>query len=386
MLEKRMQEIKERKLEIRGLLQTQDVDLEAVEKELGELEVEERGIEKKMEVAAKINVNEEEVRQIQKPVEKREDVAVMENKNFGVESVEFRNAYLKELMGKELTEVEERALTTAQNSAGAVVPTTTLNKIIDKLVQTSVLFGKVSVSYIAGNVSFAVADVKNDASWKVEGADGTPADDTVKTVTLSGYELIKLAEISAAAKAMTIDAFESYIVEEIGRKMGIAMENAILNGTGSGQPTGLLKAGEITNVGTFTKAGMTYGDVVALLAKLPTMYHTNACLSMNRDLFFKEVAGLVDSNKKPIVVQDVQSQLKFNVLGYPVIIDDYMPADTIILGDFSYYKLNFSQAPQIESDKSAGFKSGKTIYRGLAVVDGKPALAEAFVKYTRALA
>ena len=61
-----------------------------------------------------------------------------------------------------------------------------------------------------------------------------------------------------------------------------------------------------------------------------------------------------------------------------------MPKDTIVFGDLKYYKLNFAQNPTIESDKSAGFKSGKTIYRGLAIVDGKPALSEAFVKYTRA--
>ena len=46
--------------------------------------------------------------------------------------------------------------------------------------------------------------------------------------------------------------------------------------------------------------------------------------------------------------------------------------------------MNFAQNPTIESDRSAGFKSGKTIYRGMAILDGKPALAEAFVKYTRA--
>jgi len=78
--------------------------------------------------------------------------------------------------------------------------------------------------------------------------------------------------------------------------------------------------------------------------------------------------------------------MKFNVLGYPVIINDYMPLDTIVFGDLSYYKMNFSQNPAIEADRSVSFKSGKTTYRGLAVVDGKPALSEAFVKYTRATA
>lgn len=377
MLQKRLDEINARKIEMRGLIDAEGTDLKALNEELEALKTEETELRSKIELAEKMKT--ETIK-----VEERKVETKMEEKLFTVESQEYRSAYLKELMGQKLDEVEQRALTTT-NAAGAV-PTQTMNRIIDKLVQTSVLFGKVAVSYIAGNVSFVVADAKNDAAWKAEGAAGTAADDTVKTVTLAGYELIKLVEISAAAKAMTIDAFESYIVAEIGRKMGIALENAILNGTGTGQPTGLLAAGQITTTGTFTKAAMTYTDIVNMLAMLPTMYHTNAVVVMNRELFFKEVAGLVDGSKKPIVVQDPQSPLKFNVLGYPVIIDDYMPADTIILGDLSYYKMNFSMSPAIESDRSAGFTSGKTIYRGLAVVDGKPALAEAFVKYTRATA
>jgi HK97 family phage major capsid protein len=72
------------------------------------------------------------------------------------------------------------------------------------------------------------------------------------------------------------------------------------------------------------------------------------------------------------------------LLGYPVILDDYVPDDTILLGDFSYYYMNFSQAPTIETSREAGFKSGKTVFRGLAVADGKPALAEAFVKIVKA--
>ncbi|HEX9060406.1 MAG TPA: phage major capsid protein, partial [Clostridia bacterium] len=54
--------------------------------------------------------------------------------------------------------------------------------------------------------------------------------------------------------------------------------------------------------------------------------------------------------------------------------------DTILFGDFSYYYLNFAKPVEIASDRSVAFKSGKITYRGLAVLDGKPALNEAFVK------
>lgn len=374
MLEKRLQQIQARKKEMRGLLDKDGADLKAIEVELDTLNKEEKELRNKIELANQLEV---EAEKVEEEGEKR-------NMNYTVGSKEYRSAFLKELMGKKLNESEERALTSVSGSAGAAIPTQTLNMIIDKLKQTSVLFNKITVSYIAGNVSFVVADAKNAASFKAEGTDGTSKDDTVKNVTLTGHELIKLVEISAKVSAMSIDAFESYIVSEIGRQMAIAIENVILNGTSTDEPTGLLKAGEITNTVEFTNGGMTYKDLVNMLSKLPTMYHQNAELVMPRELFFNEIIGMETNTGEPVVVQNPQAPMQFNVLGYIVNIDDYMPADTILFGDLSYYRMNFAQTPTIESDKSAGFKSGKTIYRGLAILDGKAALSEAFVKCTRA--
>lgn len=373
----RIFEINKRKAEIRqvltdGKIKT-DEEITKVETELRDLETESQSIERRMKLI-------DGLKDIEKPNNEKEGNKM--ERTFGLETIEYRNAYLKRLMGKELDEMEQRAVL----SANAPIPTMTMNKIVEKLEQTNSLFNKVSVSYIEGNVSFSVADAKNDASFKAEGTDGTPADDTTITVSLTGHELIKLVELSAKTEAMSIDAFEIYIVDEIGRKMSIAIENAILNGTGTNEPTGLLKSGQITNVGTFTKAGMKYKDLMAMFAKLPTMYHANANVIIPRKLFFEEVLGMETTTGEPVVVQNPQAPMLFNIVGYPVEINDYMPADTIVFGDLSYYKLNFAKAPEISSDKSAGFKSGKTIYRGLAIVDGKPALAEAFVKYTRATA
>ena len=380
LIEKRLAEIAERKVEIRGILESDaQVDLDAINEELKQLEAEEKELRRRLEVAKGIEAG---------TVQSR-TVAKVENTEKRVEDVvsgpEYRSAFLKRLQGKELNEIEKRALTTAANSAGAAVPTQTLNKIIDKMRQTSALFPRITVSYVPGNLSLVVANAKNAAAWKAEGADGTPQDDTVIEVNLAGYELIKLVEISAAAQAMTIDAFESYIASEIGRQMAIAVENAILNGTGSGQPTGILTGitgitWDTTNSHSYATA-ISYDDIVDGLALLPTMYHQNAVFVMNRKMLFSGIRKIkAQDDGQPIFTYNPQDRAAMTILGYPVILDDYMPDDTILLGDLSYYYMNFAQAPTIDVSREAGFKSGKVTYRGLAVADGKPALAEAFVK------
>ena len=96
-------------------------------------------------------------------------------------------------------------------------------------------------------------------------------------------------------------------------------------------------------------------------------------------------SGETDSNGKPVVVADVQSPAKFNILGYPVILEDSIPKDNIVFGDlFEGYKFNFAMAPTVESDKSVAFRSGSTVYRVMALADGKPADKKALCLFTRA--
>jgi HK97 family phage major capsid protein len=381
----RLHEIEARKLEIRELLSSDaEIDMESIDTELRALETEKSEIEKRQALAQQINVGQIEATPIIKPQVEERGVEKMEREQI-LASAEYRSAFFKNLQGKSLSDVEQRALTTASGSAGGAVPTQTLNQIIDKLRQTSALYNFITVSFVPGNLSFVVANAKNAAQWKAEGSNGTAQDDTVVTVTLGGYEIIKLVEISAAASAMTIDAFESYISAEIGRQLSIAFENAIVNGDGSGEPTGILAG--ITwnsdNTSDYTTS-LGYDDLVDALALLPTMYHQSAVFVMNRKSLFGGLRKIKASDGQPIFTYNPQDRAAMAILGYPVVLNDYVPDDTILLGDFSYYRLNFSQAPTIEASREAGFMSGKTVFRGLAVADGKPALAEAFVKIVKA--
>lgn len=385
----RLQEIQKRMKEIETLLNSDEqVDIDALETEINELRSEQKEIEqreKRNKMAKDLETGKIEGRNIDKGEDGR-----MEFEKISFEEVraseEYRSAYLKNLQGKRLTEVEERALTTANSSSA--VPTITENRIIDKLRQVSVLFSKISVSYIPGDIKMVVANAKTAANWKAEGTDGTPANDTVTEVSLKGYELIKLVEISAVAKAMTISAFENYIIDELGRQMGIAIENAILNGAGSGsnEPTGILAVANFSASNQVEIAAGTtvdYDDLTEMLSKLPTLYHPGAVFVMSRAMFWKEVKSIKTADGNPIFTYNPQDGVKFAILGYPVEIDDYIADDVILFGDLSYYRMNIPKSPEISTSEHAGFLSGKTVYRGLAVADGKVSLSEAFVKLTK---
>lgn len=303
----------------------------------------------------------------------------MEERTYGVETPEYRSAWLRNLQGKELS-VEERAAVTAT----AAIPTTTMNKIIARMELTP-LIQAVDVTYIPGNVTYPIEKTVNGVSWVDMGTAATDSADAIDSISLGAFKLIKTVEITADVKAMGIDAFEDWLVARLGNKMSVAVAAAIAAGTGSNQATGLTKSGQITQTGTYTKAGMTYKDLMAILATLPSQYLVNAKFAMPRAVFYSDLLGMTDSSGKPVVVADVQSPAKFNVLGYPVILEDSFPKDNIVFGDlFEGYKFNFAMAPEVRSDESVGFRSGSTVYRVMALADGKPADVNGLCLFTRA--
>lgn len=298
-------------------------------------------------------------------------------RTFAPDTAEYREAYLLDLQGRRLT-AEQRAAV----SASGAIPTQTLNKIIARL-DASPLLSRIDLMHIPGNVSIPVEGNVADVSWVAMGTAATDSADTITTVTLAAYKLIKTVEITADVAAMAISAFEDWLVGRLANKMQLAMDDAVLNGTGSNQAKGIVTELSAAT-GTYTKTGATYKDLIKLIAALGTKYAQNAVFIMPRKLFYTDVMGIVDTAGRPIVHTDVESPAKFNVLGYPVILDDKVPADNILFGDLSAYKMNIAKEPIVESDNSVGFRSGSRVYRVFALADGKLAEPAAFVRYERA--
>lgn len=341
-------------------------DLESQLKEIEEREVKENKLK---ELRGMLNTT--------KTIEKR---GTEMEKNYNVNGAEYRSAWVKDLMGKELNTEERAALT----SANAVIPTGIAEEVYS-IVEASPLVDAVDVSHITGYVTFPVETAASDAAWVAMGTAATDGTDTLTPITLNAYKLIKTVEITADISAMSVNAFEKWIVARLADKILKAVNNAILNGTGASQPSGIFKV-KNTATGTFTKAGMTYKDLMKVLAALPTGYAANGTLVMNRALFYGDVLGMTDSNGQKVCVADAQSPAKFNVLGYPVIIDDNCPADKLLFGDLKAYKFNFASDTEVKPDASVGFRSGSVVWRAMTLADGNLGDARAIVRFDRATA
>ncbi len=138
---------------------------------------------------------------------------------------EYRSAFFKKLLGKDLTDPENRAYSAAQaekrsdsfntlSNSAAVIPTQTLKEVIKQARDTNGLFNEVRIFNVPSNLSVPVGTPADPAQWHTEGAPVDRSNVVTTAVTFSGNELVKVLSMSAAARRMEIAVFESYITQE----------------------------------------------------------------------------------------------------------------------------------------------------------------------------
>lgn len=298
---------------------------------------------------------------------------------------EYRSAFFKRMMGRTLSEAEQRAMTSAGNSAGAAIPTTTSNELIKKLKQIAPLLNEVTLLRVAGNVTFAVEGVRDEAAKHDENATITPSGDVLVKVSLGGYEITKLIRISKTVQTMTVNSFESWLVDMISEDVARKIENYLANGTGTNEPQGVAAAAEWTADNSVTVAAafsLTYPNVTALIGKLPGGYDFNAKFLMSKKTLFEDFMPLKDNSKYDLVMRDGNGG--YVILGYPVMLSESVTEHDAYLGDFKKIVANLAQDITVESNASSGFTANAIDFLGCAIFDSKVAVGEAFVKLTKA--
>lgn len=318
-------------------------------------------------------------------------------------SVEYRNAFYKQLMGRQLTQPEKAAFERAQaivkaenrasdfntvTESAAVVPTSTLNEIVKKARTIGGIMPHCRGFNMPSKIAIPVGTPGTKAAWHTEGAAVDAEQHVPASVTFNGYEIIKIFSISAATKAMTVAAFESYLVDELTACVMETIADALVNGTGSAQGTGILTGVTFSAsnknlvTGSGTSGAITYADVVAAVAMLKRGYSAGAKWAMNNATLYNVFYGMVDGNKRPIFIADPKAENIGKILGFEVVVDDNMPANTVVFGNFHYMGYNMPQGIVVETSRESSFRSGLIDYRALAVADCKPIVTEAFVKLT----
>lgn len=301
-----------------------------------------------------------------------------------LKSKEYRSAFFKTLQGKDLNEVEKRAMTSAAGSAGAAIPTETANVLVQKMLETAPLLAEITLLRIAGNVTIATGLERDSAYQHAENEAITASSDVLASVTLAGYEFFKLVSISKTVQTMAIDAFEGWLTDALYEDIALKIENSIIYGGGSSAPGGL--ASIVLTAGTnliSTTASITYKDICDLITYPVKGLRKGAKFLCNSTFPYTQLAGIKDDQKRPIFVESMAEGVPSRLMGKELLISDEVADDELYYGQFKKIFGNLSSDISVESSTESGFRNGTIDYRGGALFDCKVAAPRAFGKFKK---
>jgi HK97 family phage major capsid protein len=347
--EKRMNEIK---AEVRGLKADDPEGLKKIEA----LNEEYRSLSKKRaELRAAYEM--EEVDVTTTPVIPLNEAAGEARSDDPLGTLEYRKAFMKFVQTGEKGEELRADATTKTSDVAALIPTTISNRVIEELDSYGGIYKRITNTNYKGGVAVPISTVKPTASWVAEGSTSEKKKLSVSgSVTFNYYKLqVKIAR-SLESTVTTVDAFEKIIANAIVRAMIVAIETAVISGTGTGQPTGLLNESRIVtgqkHIFTAATDATWKKWHSGFLSKIKSAYRNRPgnVILMNQATFDTYVSGMADENGQPVarVTFGLEGKPVYRFLGYDVEITDLLPsyddADAsavfMIFGDLSEWSLN----------------------------------------------
>ncbi len=370
------------------LYDEKSAQLEQVEKEIEEAEKAET---RKAELEAKI----EESRQVSNPLPFRpvtyraEDPKEFESLGEFFFSVRFNrnDPRLYDLYH----EAETRAQSMGVGSEGGfAVPTQFIGTLLEVTPQEAIFRPRCTVipagSPPDASVSMPALDQgasKNmyggvQVQWIGEGATKPETDAALREVTLEPNEVA--GHIVTTDKLLRNWGAASAVLERLLRNAVIGSEEtAFYNGTGVGQPLGLLSNPGRIDYARATANQISFADVSGMYARLlmgrgttPVWIASQTCIP--------QLVNIRDTGNNNLWVQSAADGLPPTLYGYPVLFHERAvglgTAGDLILADLSYYLIKDGSGPFVATSEHFYFTSNKTVFKVFWNVDGQSWLNE----------
>jgi HK97 family phage major capsid protein len=308
---------------------------------------------------------------------------------------EVRSAYWKYMTVGSLSELdveEQRAISRASGAAGNfLVPTDFYNQIIRSL-RFMGSVAQLATEYVTDNgdsIQVPANTAHGTAVWTAENAANTPSDETFAQVTLGANKATSKIIVSEELLQDSAFPLDTFLAREFGERIGVLENTAYIQGSGSGQPQGLLASATTSNITTVTAAAgagntttFTYTALVSAIFSLPKQYRDNASFIVN-DTSARNLYLMMDSQNRPLWSVNLATTGPDTFLGYPIYTDPDVPAPAIgnisvLFGDWKRtYVVRRVSGFSMQRQNELHSDNGQVGFRGQERVDGKVVLAAA---------
>ena len=339
------------------------------------------------------NAMEEKIKNYSKEIERMEEMENMENElnkpvnspivtkplkadnevKTGRASNEYKEAMLNALRSnfRQVSNVLQEGV---DADGGYLVPDEYDTRLIQKLEDNNVVRALATKIKTSGEHKINIASTTPAAAWIEEGGTLTFGDAKFEQKILDAHKLHVAVKVTEELLYDNAFGLENFLIDSFGKAIGNAEENAFLNGTGNGQPTGIF---DETAGGTYITTEATEGDaIIELVYSLKRAYRKNAAFILN-DKMIAKIRTYKDHNGAYMWQPSLIAGEPDKLLGYPVYTSQYAPEDSIAFGDFSYYNIGDRGARSFKQLTELFAGNGMIGYVAKERVDGVLVLPEA---------
>ena len=329
-----------------------------------------------------------EVAKVQTITHERKTHKMIKTRSLRNMTIEQREAFIaREDVQATLAQVRELMATKRSITGGDyTIGTSVLGLIRENVMEYSKLYGRVNAMTASGNGRVIVQGVAPEAIW-LECCDAIPE----VSITFGQVELdcFKVGAYFGVCNALIddsdIDLLDALMVA-IMQALGVAIDKAIIYGTGTKMPTGVVTAIAadqtlaLTNLikitGSPTGNALFTAIIKASAVANSTYARGGKLWIMNEKTYTELMANAVAVNSNGQLVAGVTDTMP--VVGGDIIVLNFVPDNNIIVGYFDLYALLVRSGLIVETSEHAKFIEDLLVLRGNARMDGKPAIVGAF--------
>lgn len=323
-------------------------------------------------------------------------------KMFGNMSIEQRTAMFEREDVKKFMETirtcisEKRAL----SNVGVLIPEVYLGLIRENIINYSKLYRHVYVRPLRGEGRTSIMGTIPEAVWTEMCANLNELDLSFYEAEVDGYKVGGYIPVCNANLEDSEIDLAAEIITAIGQAIGLALDKAILYGTGTKMPLGVvtrlaqtsapdnapatarpwvdLHTSNIKTISNSLTGVNLYKQLVLDSGAAKGKYSRGEKVwVMNETTYTALKAEMLSINAAGAVVTGVESSLP--VVGGIVEVLNFLPDNVIIGGYFDLYLLAERAGTRIGQSEHYRFLADQTIFKGTARYDGLPVIAEAFV-------
>ncbi|MGM9575853.1 MAG: phage major capsid protein, partial [Anaerovibrio sp.] len=265
---------------------------------------------------------------------------------------------------------------------GYLVPVEYDKRLVDVLNEENIMRSLATKITTSGEHKINIAATKPAAAWIEEGGALSFGDATFDQIMMEAYKLhvaIKVTEELLYDAAFNL---EGYIIDNFGKALANAEEDAFLNGDGKGKPMGIFDTKQGGQYGTTTSAAsIGADDIINLVYNLKRPYRKNAAFITN-DKTLAALRKLKDNNGVYLWQPALTAGEPDRLFGYAIHTSQFAPEATagkaaMAFGDFSYYNIGDRGSRSMQELKELFAGNGMVGYVMKERVDGRLILPEA---------